>query len=114
MAASLPLALLLYEIILAPPSPLVRMWRRALPVLLAGVLTAAALAAKLPTLSDNSGYLPRHSPAFLLANASHYLGKLVFREQPLGDAMLILLALLASIACVAARRPVALFGLCTA
>ena len=112
MAASLPLALVLYEVILAPPSPLVRLWRRALPVLLAGVLTVAALAAKLPTLSDNSGYAPRHSPAYLLINASHYVSKLVFREQPLGQATLILLAVLASIACVAARRPVALFGLC--
>lgn len=112
MAASLPLALVLYEVILAPRVPSVRLWRRALPVLLAGLLTVAALAAKVPTLTDNSGYLPRHSPAYLLNNASHYVGMLFFLEQPLGQAKLILLAVLASIICVAARRPVALFGLC--
>lgn len=112
MAASLPLALILYEVILAPRVPLVRWWRRALPVLLAGLLTVAALAVKVPTLADDSGYLPRHSPAYLLSNARHYVGVLFFLEQPLGQAKLICVAVLAAIACVAARRPAALFGLC--
>ncbi len=112
MAASLPLALVLYEVILAPRVPSLGWWHRALPVLLAGLLTVAALAAKTSTLSDNSGYLPRPSPAYLLSNAGHYVGLLFFLEQPLGQAKLIWLAVLAAIACVAARRPVALFGLC--
>jgi len=111
MAASLPLALVLYEILLAPRVPSGRWWRRALPVLLSGALTMAALAAKIPSLSDNPLYRPRYSPAYLLNNVSRYLGMLVFLEQPLGAAWLLMLAGLAVIACVAMRRPVALFGL---
>jgi len=111
MAASLPVALVLYEIILAPPSPSARSWRRVLPVILAGALALTALAAKVPVLSYNPAYRPSRSPEYLLSNAGHYVGMLIFRD-PLAPAWLISMALLAAIACIAARRPVALFGLC--
>jgi hypothetical protein len=110
MAVSLPLALVLYEVALAPFVPPVRLWRRAWPVLLAGALTMAFLAAKIPALSDNPNYRPRLSFAYLLNNASHYVSTLVFRD-PLGTAWLSALTVLAAIVCVAARRPAALFGL---
>ena len=112
MAATLPLALVLYEAILAPPIPLGRLWRRALPVLLAAVLTVPVLAIKTWALSDNPGYSPRQSPAYLLSNMSHYLGTLVFREQPFGPAKLVLLVVFACFTCIAARKPLAFFGLC--
>jgi hypothetical protein len=110
MAASLPLALVLYESILGRHFG-GRFWRRALPLLLAGILTVAALAAKVPVLSENPLYQPQRSPAYLLHNASHYVGMLVFREQPFGTIWFIVLVALASTICPAARRPVALFGL---
>jgi len=112
MAASLPAALVLYEVTLAPRLPLGRLWRRALPVLLVGLLTLAVMAEKIPSLSDNPAYRPSHSPADLLANANHYVAMLVFREQPFEPVWLIVLAVLAFVTCIVARRPIALFGLC--
>jgi hypothetical protein len=112
MAATLPPALVLYEAILAPDIPAGRLWRRALPALLATALTVPALAVKTWALSDNPGYSPWESPAYLLSNTSHYVGMLVFREQPFGPARLVLLVVLACCACIAARRPLAFFGLC--
>jgi hypothetical protein len=110
MAASLPFALLLYEVLLAPVSPR-RFWRRALPALLAGAQTAAVLALKVPMLSEYENYHPVLSPGYVLNNVSRYVGLLVFREGPLAPAWLIGLVALASVICIAARRPVALFGL---
>jgi hypothetical protein len=112
MAASLPVGLVLYEVILVRRITLLRLWRRALPVLLVGILTVAVLAVKIPALSDNPLYRPQHSPSYVLSNASQYVSLLLFRDQPLGPFWLIVLALVSAIACLAARRPVALFGLC--
>src|SRR5580658_4812929 len=53
MAASLPIGLVLCEVILARRLRLQRAWRRALPVLLVGVLTLAVLVVKVPALADN-------------------------------------------------------------
>ena len=112
MAASLPIGLVLYEVILARQLQLRRLWRRALPVLLTGVLTLAVMAVKVPALSDNPLYRSKYSPAYLLSNVSHYVGMLVFREHFFGPDWLIVLAVVAALVCVAARKPVALFGLC--
>jgi len=112
MAASLPIGLVLYEVILARQLQLQRLWRRALPVLLAAVLTLAVLVVKVPALADNALYRPNHSPAYLLSNVSRYVGMLLFRQHSLGPVWLISLVAVAALVCVAARRPVALFGLC--
>ena len=90
MAASLPLALVLYEPFLGAIS--LGILASCFAVLLAGILTVAALAAKVPVLSENPLYRPQHSPAYLLNNASYYVGMLVFREQPFGTIWFIVLA----------------------
>ncbi len=111
MAVSLPAALILYEAIFARQVPIGRLWRRALPVLLVAALSIAYLAVKLPVLSANVLYRPQLSPVNLFANLSRYLDMLIFQDQ-LAVVWLIGTVLAAVVFCLAARRPVGLFGLC--
>lgn len=112
MAASLPLALILYEILVVRQGLSGRLLRRALPVILTGLLTVVALAAKIPTLLKDAAFHSQFSPSYVLSSYRYYLGLLVFRARPAELAWLIVAAVLAAAACLAARRRVALFGLC--
>jgi hypothetical protein len=112
MAASLPAALILYEVLVARQGLSGGLWRRALPVTLTGLLTIAALAEKIPGLPKFVTFYPQFSPSHVLSDYRYYLGLLVFQQRPPGLLWLIVGAALAAAACLAARRRVALFGLC--